>query len=262
MQRYYPQNYWFDVEGGTAAELEGIYRKVVLRDHVGFVLSALKGVPGPVLDVGCGGALLPRLLREQGHRILGLDFSEQAALVATKSNGVPVVVGDLSRAPLARHSLGMITMFHVLEHLYDPASYLSSAHDLLRGDGRLIIQVPNAASWQFLLLGERWNGLDVPRHLVNFRTSDLDALLQHCGFEVLRHKHFSLRDNPAGLATSLAPDLDPMARRVRKTSETKRIRLLKDLAYFGLVLASLPFTLLEAACRAGSTVMVEARKKA
>jgi hypothetical protein len=152
-------------------------------------------------------------------------------------------------------------MFHVLEHLYDPASYLDAAHQLLRPDGRLIIQVPNAACWQFLLLGERWNGIDVPRHLIDFRLSDVDSLLDSCGFEVLRRKHFSLRDNPAGLATSLAPTLDPMARRMRQIVETPRRRLIKDLLYMGLVVGSIPFTLVEAACRAGSTIMVEARKK-
>jgi SAM-dependent methyltransferase len=152
-------------------------------------------------------------------------------------------------------------MFHVLEHLYDPVGYIEAAYRLLRPDGRLIIQVPNASSWQFLLLGKKWNGVDVPRHLINFKRQDLDALLDACGFEVLRHKHFSLRDNPAGLATSLAPGLDPMARRVRGVEETSGIKLLKDLAYFGLVVAGLPFTLVEATCRAGSTIMIEARKK-
>jgi hypothetical protein len=152
-------------------------------------------------------------------------------------------------------------MFHVLEHLYDPAAYLHTAHELLVADGRLIVQVPNAACWQFLLLGERWAGIDVPRHLTDFRAADLDRLLDSCGFEVLRHKHFSLRDNPAGLATSLAPKLDPMARRIRRVAETRQRRLFKDLLYTALVAASAPFTLLEAACRAGSTIMVEARKK-
>jgi hypothetical protein len=102
--------------------------------------------------------------------------------------------------------------------------------------------------------------LDVPRHLINFRATDIRALLENCGFNVLRTKNFSLRDNPAGMASSISPSLDPMARRVRRVAETPRKRLLKDLAYFGLVAASLPFTLLEAACGAGSTVMLEARK--
>jgi hypothetical protein len=121
--------------------------------------------------------------------------------------------------------------------------------------------VPNAGCWQFLLLGPAWNGVDVPRHLCDFRPADLDRLLDSCGFEVVRRKFFSLRDNPAGLATSLAPSLDPMARRISHAPELPRIRLAKDLLYGALVLAALPFTVVEAACRAGSTIMIEARKK-
>jgi SAM-dependent methyltransferase len=153
-------------------------------------------------------------------------------------------------------------MFHVLEHLHEPVSYLRSARDLLVPGGRLVIQVPNASSWQFLMFGEHWNGVDVPRHLVNYRQRDLEHLLDYCGFEVVRRKHFSLRDNPAGFASSIAPALDPMARRVRKLSETSTMKLVKDVLYFGIVLAALPFTLFEAACGAGSTIMLEARKKA
>jgi hypothetical protein len=153
-------------------------------------------------------------------------------------------------------------MFHVLEHLEDPMTYLNAARELLRPQGRLIVQVPNAACWQFLLLGENWSGIDVPRHLLDFRSRDLEALLSFCGFEVLRRKYFSLRDNPAGLATSLAPWLDPMARRVRRLKESPASKLAKDLLYLALVVAALPFTVVEAACRAGSTVMIEARKRA
>jgi hypothetical protein len=153
-------------------------------------------------------------------------------------------------------------MFHVVEHLHEPFGYLRSARDLLLPGGRLIVQVPNASSWQFLMFGEHWNGVGVPRHLVNYRQRDLENLLEYCGLEVVRRKHFSLRDNPAGLASSLAPGLDPMARRVRKIRESGALKLTKDLLYFGITLASLPFTLFEAACGAGSTIMVEARKKA
>jgi SAM-dependent methyltransferase len=149
----------------------------------------------------------------------------------------------------------------VLEHLYDPRAYLESARELLRPNGRLIVQVPNAASWQFRLLGPRWNGVDVPRHLTDFRARDLEALLSAAGFEVLRRKYFSWRDNPAGLASSLAPTLDPMARRVRGLRETPRGKLLRDLVYFALLIVAVPFTLLEAACHAGSTIMLEARRK-
>ena len=264
LRDYYPERYWYVAEDTTAARLEQWYRRLVLRDHLHFVERALRESEqaGLVLDVGCGGGLFLQMLAERGQAgVVGLDFSLDAANVAWRQARVPAVCGTLSRAPFASGSCAAVTMFHVLEHLYDPGTYLDAAHRLLGPDGRLIVQVPNAACWEFLLLGERWNGIDVPRHLINFRISDLDSLLDSCGFEVLRHKHFSLRDNPAGLATSLAPMLDPMARRLREVPETPREHLWKDLLYMALLGACVPFTLLEAACRAGSTIMVEARKK-
>lgn len=263
LPRYYPAHYWYAPDTSVAGRLEERYRRLVLGDHVRFVRRALAEAaqPGPVLDVGCGGGLFPRMLRELGFPAMGLDSSADAAAVAWHTNGVPVLCGDLTHAPLAAGTCAGITMFHVLEHLYDPRGYLAAARALLRPEGRLIVQVPNAACWQFRLLGARWNGVDVPRHLTDFRARDLETVLQAEGFEVLRSKHFSLRDNPAGLATSLAPALDPMARRVRRMPETPPVKLFKDLAYFALLAAALPFTLTEAAFHAGSTIMIEARPR-
>ncbi len=261
---YYPHNYWFTPEG-PAGRLEEAYRRAVLRDHVSFVRKALENSGGTsedgyVLDVGCGNGLLLRLLRR--GKIVGLDFSRQALAIAWKQNGVPGACADLASAPFAAASCSVVTMFHVLEHLPDPARTLAAARELLRPQGRLVVQVPNASCWQFRLLRARWNGIDAPRHLFNYRQRDIERLLDFCGFEVLRRKHFSLRDNPAGMASSIAPSLDPMARRVRGVREGSFMRLVKDAVYFGLTVAALPFTAFEAACGAGSTIMLEARKKA
>ena len=262
LRRYYPASYWFDADTDSVARVAEAYRRTVVHDHVGFVKRALDraAVKGPWLDVGCGGGLFTRLLAERGVKAFGLDISEDAARVAWSRNRVPVACAALHEVPYAPETFAGITMFHVLEHLYDPASYLDAARRLLKPGGTLVVQVPNASSWQFLLFGRGWNGLDVPRHLVDYRSRDLQALLRHAGFEIAREKFFSLRDNPAGFASSLAPGLDPMARRVRGLRESAPWALIKDGVYFLLVLAGLPLAALEAACRAGSTVMVEARK--
>ena len=260
---YYPANYWFAPGAGAASRLEESYRRAVLRDHVQFVGQALAGTParGPLLDVGCGGGLFLGMMRERGCRVVGLDYSREAAGVAWRQQQVPAMAGDLAKAPLRAGTFAGVTMFHVLEHLYDPRAYLEAARELLMPEGRLVVQVPNAASWQARVLGWAWNGADIPRHLTDFRAADLERLLAMAGFEVLRRKHFSLRDNPAGLASSVAPSLDPMARRVRQVAESGGARLAKDLAYFALVVASVPFAAAEAACGAGATVMIEARRK-
>jgi SAM-dependent methyltransferase len=260
---YYPPAYWFAPGGQAASRLEETYRRLVLLDHVRFVERALGDAPAaklPLLDVGCGGGLFLRMMLERGFRSVGLDFSLDAARVAWRQQAVPALCGTLDRAPLRPGAFTCITMFHVLEHLRDPRVFLREAHRLLVSGGRLVVQVPNAGSWQCRLLGHLWNGMDVPRHLFDFRDRDLEKLLAGCGFEIIRRKYFSLRDNPAGLASSLAPALDPMARRVRKRRESAAARIGYDAAYFALVVAALPFTLLEASFRAGSTIMIEARK--
>ena len=263
LRDYYPDNYWFSPDEGAASRLEEGYRRLVLRDHIRFVERALlrAHVEGPLLDVGCGGGLFLGMLREHGFRVVGLDFSREAASVAWRRQQAPAICGTLDQAPLRSASFAGITMFHVLEHLPDPRAFLIAAHRLLVSDGRLIVQVPNAASWQYRLLGPAWNGVDVPRHLFDFRDRDLEKLVESCGFEVVRRKYFSLRDNPAGLASGLMPGLDPMARRVRAVAETGPGRMLKDALYLGMVLAALPFALAEAAFHAGSTIMLEARRR-
>jgi SAM-dependent methyltransferase len=263
LRRYYPEAYWFAPDRSLVTRLEESYRRVVLRGHVRFVERALRAssARGPLLDVGCGGGLFLGMMRQRGFRVIGLDFSREAAALAWRHHRAPAVVADLEHAPFRPGSFAGMAMSHVLEHLPDPRAYLAAAHRLLAPDGRLAIFVPNAGSWQFRLLGRSWNGLDVPRHLFDYRDGDMERLLADSGFEVLRRNYFSLRDNPAGLATSLAPGLDPMARRVRKVPEGAASRLVKDLAHFALVAAAVPFTLAEAVCRAGSTVMMEARPR-
>ncbi len=262
LARYYPRDYWYAPQANAASRLEEAYRRLVLRDHVRFVMQALREASGgPLLDVGCGGGLFLGMLRERGVRVAGLDFSSEAAKLAWQRHQSPAVCGTLEHVPLRAGSFACITMFHVLEHLPDPRQYLAAARDLIVPGGRLVVQVPNADCWQFRLLGRSWNGVDVPRHLYDFRRRDLEKLLESSGFAVMRRKYFSLRDNPAGLASSLAPALDPMARRVRQAPESETGRLLKDLLYFALVVAALPFTGAEAVCRAGSTIMIEARRR-
>jgi SAM-dependent methyltransferase len=256
---FYPEDYWWTPDRSALGRLEELYRRVVLSEHVRFVLPGVEE-RGPVLDVGCGGGSFLAALRRRGIRVLGMDFSARAAQVTWQS-GTPAVCATLENAPFPPASLGAVTLFHVLEHLAQPAEFLAAAHRLLIPDGRLYVQVPNAACWQFLLLGKHWNGIDIPRHLIHYRAEDLENLLEVAGFRVLRKKFFSLRDNPAGLATSLFPQLEPVSRRVRRLNESAPTRLLKNLFYLSLVAAALPFTALEAAAGAGATVLVEAVKQ-
>jgi hypothetical protein len=238
LRGYYPERYW----SACAGRLEETCCRFLAWDQVDFVLRALRdaGASGPVVDMGHGGALRQRLA-EEGVRVIGAE--------------------ELGDGPGPEGGYAAITMFRQLERVEDPIACLVAARELLAPNGRLIVQVHNAACWQLLLLGENWIGFDVPRHLLSYRAEDVERLLAASGFEVVRRRFFSLRDNPSGFATSIAPGLDPAVREVRGAVESRGMRLAKHVLYFALVMGAVPLTVLEAACRAGSSFLVEARKK-
>jgi SAM-dependent methyltransferase len=263
IRRYYPPALTGSGQACPPGRLSRFVQRLLMRGQVKFVRQTVKRVPwgGPVLDVGCGTGRFLRELNLPQQRLVGLDFSVDAAAEAWASNAVPAVCGALTSPPFATGLFAAITMFQVLEHLYDPSVYVQAAALLLHPEGRLIVQVPNAGAWQFVLFGERWSGLDMPRHLMLFYYRDLENLLDYCGFEIVRRKRFSLSDDPTMLATSLVPSLNPRVRLVRGVEENDLAAIVKHLLFGLFWLLALPIAAIESACHGGASLIVEARLK-
>lgn len=58
----------------------------------------------------------------------------------------------------------LITMWHFLEHDYNPNATLARCRDLLGADGRLVIEVPRLHSLSYQLYREHWPGLQAHQH--------------------------------------------------------------------------------------------------
>jgi SAM-dependent methyltransferase len=264
---WYPEGYWVGSDGGggdAARAQRGLierYRRFVLRDHVRFVRRVLdaqraRGLRVRVLDVGCGDGSFLQALGERD--CLGMDVS-LPALRAARARGIRGLRSTLADGALRPGSFSLVTAFHFLEHVCPPEPVLAAMRALLAPGGELVLQVPNARSWQARALGRFWGGLDVPRHLVDYTDASLVALLERTGCRVLAVNHHCLRDNPTTLANSLVPALYPPARVARGGAGGGVAALASDLAYLAATLACTPFALLEAACGRGASVMVHAR---
>jgi 2-polyprenyl-3-methyl-5-hydroxy-6-metoxy-1,4-benzoquinol methylase len=266
---FYPAAYWWKSSSSVLKKLEMLYRRTVLRDHLTFIVKVAANVrssPRPlrILDVGCGSGTLLGLLKKHGFDVLGLDYSREAAAIASIENNVEVVVGSLEEAHFEDASFDLVTLFHVMEHVTNPRQVLAEVRRILKPNGRLVIQVPNIESWQFKLLGEKWYGLDIPRHVIDYSNKSMHQLLNHAGFSVHRVRHFNLRDNAQALASSLFPSLDPVSRTVRKgrraVEESPVGASLRHFVYLAVVVVVSPFALAEAAAGSGATIMIEGAK--
>jgi len=270
LESFYPKAYWWS-DKAEANEFmtdilqgaERVYREAVLLDHVRFLQRcARKTAPGQknLLDIGCGSGTFLALAKKKGFTCYGMDVSENAVDAAQRQYDLIVRRGEIGKLDWEGLRFDFITMFHVLEHLRNPEDSLKYAASLLATGGSLIIQVPNAGSLQARVFGKRWYGLDVPRHLINYTSRSLQTLLHRCGLNICTRRRFSLRDNPAPIASSLVPDWDPMARKARATRQSSLLDAVLESAYFGVVVLSLPFALLESTLGLGGTLWVEAKR--
>ncbi|MBM4002563.1 MAG: class I SAM-dependent methyltransferase [Planctomycetes bacterium] len=137
-----------------------------------------------VLDVGCGaGTFLARVRSRTGAHVAGVDFKDLSHLPAFA--GMEFHCGLFYEQQLAAASYDLVTMWHFLEHDYDPLRTLDEAKRVLKPNGRLVIEVPRLDSLSFRLYHERWPGLQAPQHTVLYDRAKLLRFVEKAGLQVV-----------------------------------------------------------------------------
>jgi SAM-dependent methyltransferase len=137
-----------------------------------------------VLDVGCGvGTFLQRLRQRYGAAVTGVDFKNLSSYRAL--HGAEFHCGLFYDAALADQRFDLVTMWHFLEHDYDPMRSLRTASRVLKRDGYLVIEVPRLDSVTFRLFRNRWPGLQAPQHTVLYDRPHLLQFVERAGLEVV-----------------------------------------------------------------------------
>ena len=174
---------------GLAAPLLGRFARERLT-----LLARLAAPGARVIDAGAGQGRFVSRAREAGYDAWGFD---------PYPRGDDVDRAGFDDAPVPPGSARAVTLWHVLEHVPDAGAALDQARDWLAPGGGLIVAVPNLASWQAAVGGERWFHLDVPRHRVHFTPDGLTRMLAAHGFAVIAVEHRLLEHNPFGLWQSV-----------------------------------------------------------
>jgi SAM-dependent methyltransferase len=144
------------------------------------------GIGTEVLDVGCAvGTFLQHLKSQYGVSATGVDFKDLSANPSLA--GVDFRCGLFYEQDFGQKRFDLITMWHFLEHDYDPMRALRTARELLRDDGRLVIEVPRLDSMTFRMFGRRWPGLQAPQHTVLFDKRSLLAATDAAGLDVVEY---------------------------------------------------------------------------
>jgi SAM-dependent methyltransferase len=190
LQSYYSEDYeaYEDSHGATASDDE------LIRQARADGMFRHRPIPEDkkLLDVGPGGGFYLRICQKLGAIVKGVEPSLVAHERLTKA-GFDVFHGMIEEYE-TEDRFDVITANQVLEHTPDPVSTLSKMRQLLAPDGVIWIAVPNAACLWHKRLQWKWDGADLPYHLVHFTPSSIARAGIESGLRVHSIKTYSSTD--------------------------------------------------------------------
>lgn len=165
---------------GIVNRLYSIVRNYTLKQKVKLVHSLTTGKS--LLDIGAGTGHFVAKAKEAGFTVTGLEPDADARQVAKDEHNIELSELDrLSSLPTSGYDV--ITLWHVLEHVYNLQEDLSTISSLLKNKGVLIIAVPNCSSYDAAHYGKFWAAYDVPRHLYHFTPESIISLVEKKGLK-------------------------------------------------------------------------------
>jgi len=180
-----------DLKRGITERLYHLARTFMLRRKLCLIRSINGQKTGKILDIGCGTGYFPAFMKQNGWDASGIEISEKAREYAISKFGLEVISPDHSEC-LPGETYDCITLWHVMEHLYDPYRWFKTFDRLLKSDGVCIIALPNSESADAGWFKENWAAYDVPRHLWHFSFSSFARLSSQNGFSVMKIKTMPL----------------------------------------------------------------------
>jgi SAM-dependent methyltransferase len=149
---------------------------------------------GTLLDVGCGRGYFLKTAQVHGFNVQGIDISKSALEYSRKHFGVNADDSTLDDLASTSACFDVITLWHVLEHLFDPVKCLLLVRSLLKDEGICIMEVPNLNSLKFQTARHKWKGGNHPMyHRTFFTASTLRRALLKTGFRGVQRLKLSYR---------------------------------------------------------------------
>lgn len=144
--------------------------------------------PRRLLDIGCGNGKYLGFMRSQGWEAVGVDAGPGCEF-ARQALNLEVYDGNLWEHRFPGNSFDVITLWFVLEHIWDPVRLLGECHRILKPGGQIIISTLNTNSIETKIFKRYWWHLLAPEHLCQFDGPSLEGLTRKIGFKPVHLRH-------------------------------------------------------------------------
>jgi len=198
-----------------AARLELVVRTIQRR-----LLEADGARPdGLAAELGASGGQLTERLRQLAVRVIACDISLRALSLSSQPRHLAVRCDACTELPFCDARLHLLIACELIEHLFDPLSFLRECWRVLGPGGLLILTTPNLAAIEDrlrFLRGQNPRQIDPLHpyrflHIRPFTPGLIRRSLEHCHFEhiTIASQCVELSLGPIRLRSSLLSRLLP-----------------------------------------------------
>jgi SAM-dependent methyltransferase len=146
-----------------------------------------------LLDVGCGNPSFLDLLQQNSKvNCAGIDFSDSGWKDKNYPNLTLKKVATEDYVP--DKQFDVITLWHYLEHDYNPSQTIAILFNSLKHGGILIIEVPDYKSLSARIQKSFWQGWHSPRHISLLTNKSFTHLFQKDKWEIKKHLRYGTLD--------------------------------------------------------------------
>jgi 2-polyprenyl-3-methyl-5-hydroxy-6-metoxy-1,4-benzoquinol methylase len=186
-----------------------------LRKDIRGWLHSCTSDSGIFLDLGCGPGMLLAAAAAEGRKGVGIDVSMVWLVVARRlilqwGEDPDLAAANAESLPLADGSVGGVVSLDVIEHVADPAAYLSEINRVIVPGGTIALSTPNryslAAEPHVSVWGVGWLPYSLQKKYVKWRSGaeyEFTRLLSARKLGQLLQRHTSIRYN---IQVPLVPD--------------------------------------------------------
>ena len=168
--------------GGLISSIYSKVRGINLKKKYTMVSNQI--AKGKILDIGCGTGELLAYFKNREWEAVGIEPSNSARKIAREKYKIEVDGID-GLKKLGSGDFDIVSMWHVLEHVYDLQERMQTVYRLLKSNGKAFIALPMIDSPDSLKFGKYWAGLDVPRHLHHFSSNTFELLTKRNDFRIV-----------------------------------------------------------------------------
>jgi len=174
-----------NIQSGILNKIYHFVRTFTLKSKNRIIGNYFKS--GNLLDIGCGSGEFLNNMQKNHFIVTGIEPNNGARIFAREYYKLNVF-DEVEIENLKASTFEVITMWHVLEHVYYLEERIKQIQNLLSQDGILVVAVPNSSSWDAKHYGKYWAAFDLPRHLYHFETSSIKNLFEKYGFKLVKIK--------------------------------------------------------------------------